>query len=302
MRMPPALVRLLETRPALVIHRVLKGTWRDGFVSAGNLAYLSLLTLFPFFIVVATVAGVLGRTDDGIHIVRAFLRTVPPDVGKLIAEPIKNVIAARSGKGLLTFGVLVTLWTVSGFIETVRDIIRRAYGTVGSHAAWQYRLGAFVLIISAVMLMLVAFTVQIMLTGAEQFIIQLLPVRSDALTALGFGKIGPALASLAALWLIFYALTPKKYRGEGCRLWPGTLLTTFVWLGTTMLLPMVLGMFGGYDLTYGSLAGVIVALLFFYITGIGLVLGAQLNAALAIVPKTGQYAPATATEPVEQGS
>ena len=57
-----------------------------------------------------------------------------------------------------------------------------------------------------------------------------------------------------------------------------------------MLLPVILGLFGGYNLTYGSLAGVIVALLFFYIIGLGLVIGAQLNAALAIVSKVGQNA------------
>ena len=56
------------------------GVWADGFTHAGNLAYLSLLTLFPFFIVLATVAGSLGRTEDGMHAISAFLRTLPPDV------------------------------------------------------------------------------------------------------------------------------------------------------------------------------------------------------------------------------
>jgi len=64
-------------------------------------------------------------------------------------------------------------------------------------------------------------------------------------------------------------------------IWPGALVTMGVWIGTTMLLPFVLGRFGSYDLTYASLAGVIVALLFFYIIGLGLVVGAHLNAALA---------------------
>ncbi len=106
--------RLLATRPCRIVARVVGGTWNDGFMHAGNLAYLSLLTLFPFFIVVATVAGALGRTDDGLHAVSAFLRTVPPDVGTLIAKPIHEVLAARSQKGLLTLGIVVTLWTVSG--------------------------------------------------------------------------------------------------------------------------------------------------------------------------------------------
>ena len=61
-----------------------------------------------------------------------------------------------------------------------------------------------------------------------------------------------------------------------------------VGIGTTMLLPPLLSHLTGYDRTYGSFAGVIIALLFFYIIGMGLVLGIHLNAALAIVPRLRQ--------------
>ena len=282
------LARLRATRSVAVIERTVTGTWTDGFTNAGNLAYLSLLTLFPFFIVVAAVAGALGRTEDGLHAVNVFLRTVPPDVGKLVADPIHAVIAARSSKGLLTLGILVTLWSVSGFIETIREIIRKGYGTTASQPLWRYRVGAILLIFGAVLLMLVAFAAQVLLTGIEQLVAQLLPFAGQTLGLLGLGRLVPAAALMLALYGIFYALTPARYRKSGCPVWPGALLTTAVWNGTTMLLPVVLGQFGSYDLTYGSLAGVIVALLFFYIIGLGLVAGAQLNAALAIVPKSGQ--------------
>jgi len=290
MHVPVILARLMATRPCQVVTRVITGTWADGFVFAGNLAYLSLLTLFPFFIVVATISGTIGRTEDGIHAVNAFLRTVPPDVGKLIATPVRAVIAARSGKGLLTLGILVTLWTVSGFLETIREIIRRAYGTTSTRAVWEYRVGAIALILGAVVLMIIAFVVQVVMTAVEQFVVQLLPFKAHLIDVVGLSRIAPALALFIALWGLFYALTPRKYRDLGCPIWPGALLIAAVWIGTTMLLPVVLGMFGSYDLTYGSLAGVIVALLFFYIIGLGVVFGAQLNAALAIVPKLGQKA------------
>ncbi len=296
MQVPRLLARLLATRSSRIVVRVVSHTWADGFTLAGNLAYLSLLTLFPFFIVVATVAGAFGRTADGLHAVDAFLRTVPPDVGKLIAAPVQEVIAARSQKGLLTLGIVVTLWTVSGFIETIREIVRRAYGTTSTRPVWEYRLGAIALIIGAVLLMLVAFAVQVALTAAEQFIVHLLPLNDHLIGALGLGRLFPAIALFVALWGIFLAVTPRKFRDAGYAIWPGALLIAVVWIGTTMLLPVILGLFGGYDRTYGSLAGVIVALLFFYIIGLGLVVGAQLNAALAIVPKLGQEAPH-----VEQG-
>ncbi len=283
-----AVVRLRGARTLRIVIRIATGTFNDGFTNAGNLAYLSLLTLFPFFIVVATVAGSLGRTNDGLRAVDGFLRTVPPDVGALIATPVRKVLATRTSSGLLTFGILVTLWTVSGFIETIRELIRRSYGTAASQPVWRYRIGAILLIVAAVLLMVVAFAVQVLLTGVEQFVVNLLPFAGQTARLLGLGQLLPAGVLMLALYGIFYVLTPGRYRTGDAPIWPGAALTTVVWIGTTMLLPVVLRSFGSYDLTYGSLAGVIVALLFFYIIGLGLVAGAQLNAALAIIPKVGQ--------------
>jgi len=98
---------------------------------------------------------------------------------------------------------------------------------------------------------------------------------------IGVGQLLPAVALFTALYGIFYVLTPKRFRRPGFRIWPGALVTTATWVGTTRGMPWALGLLGGYSLTYGSLAGVIVALLFFYIIGLGLVGGAHLNAALA---------------------
>jgi len=77
------------------------------------------------------------------------------------------------------------------------------------------------------------------------------------------------------------SLTPARYRKYGCRKWPGALFITVWWLATVEILPNVLGLFGGYSLTYGSLAGIMVTLLFFFAVGLGVVMGAELNAALA---------------------
>ncbi len=285
---PEWLKRLLASRACLVGLRTVTGSWADGFVHAGNLAYLSLLTLFPFFIVVAALAGAVGRTDAGLQAVRSFLATVPPDVAKLVAQPIADVLTARSGAGMLTIGLLVTLWTVSGFIETIREIIRKAYGTSGQLPVWRYRIGSILLIVVAVLAMLAAFLAQIALTAVEQFVYRLLPAAQQAMQVVGFSRAAPSLVLFGALYAVFYALTPHRFRTGKFPIWPGALLTTSVWVGALLLLPVIIGSFGGYSLTYGSLAGVIVALLFFYIVGLGLVVGAHLNAALALVPKSDQ--------------
>jgi membrane protein len=82
-------------------------------------------------------------------------------------------------------------------------------------------------------------------------------------------------------YVLFYALTPSRYRKHGCKKWPGALFITLWWLATVEILPNVLGLLGGYSLTYGSLAGVMIALIFFFVVGLGVVIGAELNAALA---------------------
>jgi membrane protein len=267
--------------PVAVAKRVFGDVMQSGFIDAGNLAYLSLLTLFPFFIVVANFAGSFGRTQEGLEAVQAFLRTLPPDVASLLAKPIYDVIGQRGGGGILTFGILVGLWTTANFVEAMRDIVRRAYKTVANRPFWQYRLTSMGLIVTSVVMMLSSFVVQVLLTGLQQFIATLFPFAGDLLSLVQIGRFIPPLILFGALFLLFYSLTPHRYRE--CPKWPGAALTTATWMGTTALLPVMLGLVGGYDLTYGSLAGVIIALLFFYTVGLGFVIGAQLNAALAEV-------------------
>ena len=276
----------ISQRALVILKRVAVGTYNDGFTHAGNLAYLSLVTLFPFFIVTAAIARLVGRREDSIAALNAFLQTVPPDVAELLAQPVRDVLEARSGS-LLWFGAIVGLWTTAGFIETLRAILRQAYGTQSSTPFWRYRLGAIGMIVGAVILAMAAFSFQVILTGVEQFIYRVLPFASEAQQIVSLGRIAPALALFGALYILFYSLTPSKYRKSKCRKWPGAAFVAAWWTGTTAGLPVVLSSLGGYDLTYGSLAGVMIALIFFFIIGLGVVIGAELNAALAEVPQDG---------------
>jgi len=279
-----------------VLKRVAIGTYTDGFTHAGNLAYLSLVTLFPFFIVAAAIARLFGRTGDGLHALAAFLRTVPPSVGEVLRQPIVDVLAARVGS-LLWLGAIVGLWTTAGFIETIRSILRQAYGIQSSTPFWRYRLGAIGLIIASVILTMAAFSFQVALTAVEAFITRVLPFASNAARLVSLTKIAPAVALFVALYMLFYSLTPARYRKSKCPKWPGAAFTAFWWMGTTQLLPLVLDSFADYDLTYGSLAGVMVALIFFFLVGLGVVIGAELNAALAEQPRNVLQTPAQGEAP-----
>jgi membrane protein len=286
--------------PFEVLKRIAIGVYTDGFIHAGNLAYLALMTLFPFVIVAAAVARLFGQTEGGMQAVSALLQTMPHGVAEVLRKPIGDVLHARSG-GLLWLGALLGLWTTGSFIETIRDILRRAYGVTSGAPFWEYRLGSIGLIVAAVILMLVSFSVSILLSGLQQFIAHVFPYANDVIAFVALLHIVPGLVLFGSIYLIFVSLTPRRYRRIQCRKWPGAAFVCLWWMATTALLPVVLSHLGSYDLTYGSLAGVIIALIFFFIIGLGVVIGAQLNAALAEPPEPTRQEVAEAKEEIAHG-
>ena len=263
-----------------IIKRTAVGVYSDGFTQAGNFAYLALLAVFAFFIVATAVAGVFGRTELGFDLIQSFLQTVPPTVGDALKAPVESAMTARSGP-VLWLSAVVGLWTTGSLIETIRAILHDAYGTKAQRPFWQYRLRSIAIIIGAVLLAMLAFSMQVLVTGAEQFVYSYLPWAQNVSRILSFGRFIPFLVLFGALYILFRAITPRRYRGEQCPKWPGAVLVSAWWLASTMLLPLFLSNASNYDLTYGSLAGAIIALIFFYLIGLGMVTGAHLNAALA---------------------
>ncbi|WP_336964728.1 YihY/virulence factor BrkB family protein [Sphingobium aquiterrae] len=286
------------TYPFEVARRVLVGVYADGFIHAGNLAYLSLLTLFPFFIVAAAVASVFGRTQDGMASVNAFLLTVPPGVADVLRQPISDVLGARTGP-LLWFGGIVGLWSVGSLIETIRDILRRAYGTRGSKPFWRYRLGSIGITLVSIFAAMFAFSLQVAITGVDEFLHKILPFADDVIRIVAVLKLVPMAILCVALYYLFLSLTPTKYREGRFPKWPGAVLTALWWYGTTLLLPVALSQLGNYNLTYGSLAGVMITLIFFFLVGLGVVIGAELNAALADFPDEEDMPKTSATQEAE---
>ena len=264
----------------VVTKRVAVGVYNDGFIHAGNLAYLAILALFPFFIFAAAVAHLLGQSQDAMLTVANVLRRLPPTVASTLQEPIQEVLTVRTGP-LLWFGGIVGLWTAASFVETIRDILRRAYGVKFCSPFWEYRIGSILLILGAVLLLMVAFAVSTALTLVHHLLVEWFPFAQGIGSTLGLYRLVPAATLFLTFYGLFFALTPARYRKYGCRKWPGALFITAWWLATVEILPSVLGLLGGYSLTYGSLAGVMIALLFFFVVGLGVVIGAELNAALA---------------------
>lgn len=263
-----------------IIRQVLLQTYRDGFVLAGNFAFMSLLAIFPFFIVAASVGSMFGRTHNGYIMVEAFLQTLPPSVAQLLGSSVLSVLEARSGH-VIWLAVLVGLWTTASLIKSIRDMIHRAYGISERRPFWQLRLGSIAMIIGSVVLAMFSFSIQVVLSGIEEIVGVILPFADVALLVFAWSQVLTTVILFGALFMIFRLLTPRKYRGGDYSIWPGPLFVALWWMGATALLPIIIRNFSNYDLTYGSMAGVMISLIFFFIIGLGMVFGAELNAVLA---------------------
>ncbi|MEO6718307.1 MAG: YihY/virulence factor BrkB family protein [Novosphingobium sp.] len=272
------------TRAFIVVKRVFIGAYFDGFIHAGNLAYMAMLALFPFFVTMTAVFTLLGEASQREASVHALLTALPPMVASVLEPVARSVVSARSG-WLLWAGGLVGLWTVTSLIETIRDILHRAYGTPVTQAFWRYRLLSSAFIFGAVVTLLFSLFLQVAVTGVQEMIAAWFPRLSPDAMTLATTRILPGLVLYLSIFMLFLSLTPSAYRGDIYPKWPGALLVTVWWSAVSIALPGILHRFFTYDLTYGSLAGVMITLFFFWLVGLGMVIGAELNAALAESPE-----------------
>ncbi|MBS3960848.1 MAG: YihY/virulence factor BrkB family protein [Sandarakinorhabdus sp.] len=275
------LVRLAERLPRTyaVGRRVLGNAIRDGYIHAGNIAYLSLVTLLPLVILITAVTVAVGQTDVGQAVIAGMLGALPADVAMLFQPVIAEVLVARTGN-LLWFGAFVALWTVSSFIETLRDIIHRAFEVPLERHFMAYRLHSIGATLIAMLLLVIAFVAQLVMVLILKAVTPIMPEQLHLRDWIDWSRAITPVVIFLALWALFRTLAPRGYRHSPC--WPGALITTLAWIGGTLLLGPAISGLNHLGLTYGALSGVVVALLFFYAVGFALVLGAELNAALAI--------------------
>src|SRR3990170_3908709 len=184
-----------------VLKRVSIGVYNDGFIHAGNLAFLALLALFPFFILAAAIASLFGGGDTA-QAIGSVLSQLPPDVAQTLRKPVQEVLSARTGP-LLWFGALVGLWTAGSFIETIRDILRRAYGVKYNAPFWNYRLGSIAFIIIAVILLFTALAATVILKSVQAAVETWFPLAEDIGNLASVFRIIPGLALFGTVYALF---------------------------------------------------------------------------------------------------
>jgi membrane protein len=215
----------------------------------------------------------------GFQAILGFVEALPARASEMVVPIIVEVLEERTGL-LLWIGGIIALWTVSNFVETIRDIILRAFGAEPERHFVVRRLRAIGGTVLAMLLVLVAVLSQVALVVTLRLAdIVLDPLGFEVPRWLNLPQLITPVLIFLSLWALYHILAPRKWRHV--KSWPGAAVTTVAWLGGVYLMGPILQRFTNMSLTYGALSGLMLMMLFFYVVGFALVLGAQLNAALA---------------------
>lgn len=253
----------------------------DGVEHAGYLAFLSLLSFFPFLVFFVAIAGFLGETQAGITLTELLLSNnlLPDELRETIAPRMQEIVSGPP-QSLLTIAILGVIWTASSAVEGLRTILNRAYrvGTPPSYILRRLLSILQFLILTAILIiamLILVFTPVIWQHVAEFLDIDTIP---NWLHSVGmeYWRIGlTTLFMFIAVSGIYWILPNIKQRWSN--VFPGAIMVVMGWTIGGVLFASYLATFDQVNLVYGSLGGIIIALLFFYILSVILIFGAEFN-------------------------
>lgn len=249
----------------------------DGIEHAGYLAFLGLLAMFPFLVFVFAIIGIFGQKGAGADFITTILQSLPRGAAEAL-EPRINEIILGPPQGLLTVAILGAIWTASSAVEGLRTILNRAYH-VGTPPAYWFRRSLSVvqlfiftsLVIGGMVLLLVI-----------PFAIEYLQTKTGLHFLLKEGNDLSQLVWNTLLAIIFLSVCYIYYLLPNIKqtlfsVVPGAVVVVLLWLCAGKLFSYYLANFNQVNLIYGSLGGIIAALLFFYICNIIFIFGAEFN-------------------------
>lgn len=248
----------------------------DGLAMAGYVAYAAFLSLFPFMIFFFSLAGLLLGPEDSRAAFDALFELAPEHIAKTLLPVLDEVLGQRRG-GLVTISALGGVWVASNAIEAVRTAFDRAYESSQPRDFFRRRLIAlgFVLIgalVFTVLGLLIIFA-PLAFVLARRYLGVEVPIGIDYL------RYGLGLVTFAGFLFMLNRILPSR-SPKTRDVWPGIIVTTALWVAGASAFSVYLAFAPSYTLTYGAFAGVIVTLLFFYVSAAVLIFGAEVNATL----------------------
>ncbi|MFE9747638.1 YihY/virulence factor BrkB family protein [Saccharothrix saharensis] len=246
---------------------------------AAALTYYAVLSLFPGLLLLTALLGLLGP-DATKSIVDSLEALGPGEAKDTIAGAIENLQKSQASGLLAIVGLVTALWSASGYVGAFMRAANSIYDVEEGRPFWKViplRLGLTI----GVVVLLALTALGVTLTGGvAEWLGEVLGLGSTFVTVWDVAK-WPVLFVLAslAIGLLFWA-SPNVRQPSFLWITPGGLLTVVVWIAASLGFAFYVANFGSYNKTYGSLAGVIVFLVWLWISNLALLLGAELDAEL----------------------
>ena len=259
-------------------HAALNTVYHDGIELAGYLAFLGVLALFPFLVFVLALAGFVGEGSAGTEFVHLLSSWLPPDMMKALKPRIAEIISGPP-QGLLTISILGAIWTSSSAVEGYRTVLNRAYHVLTPPAYIFRRLLSIAQILILSFSIVMAMIVLVVLPIAWGHIMTTFGKANSLNEAMGIQITQITLMSIAVMFCVaafaYYILPNIKQNWHSVV--PGAALVTILWIGAAHILSIYLSRFQQVNLIYGSLGGFIATLLFFYVSNVIFIYGAEFN-------------------------
>ncbi|HEX7293147.1 MAG TPA: YihY/virulence factor BrkB family protein [Solirubrobacterales bacterium] len=256
--------------------------FRDDNLSdwAAALTYYGLLALFPALLALVSLVGLFGDPEATTEKVTEVVTALGPESAvETFAGPIESITSNRGAAGLtLVIGLATALWSASAYVGAFIRASNVIYETPEGRPFWKLR--PLQLLVTLTMIVLIAVVaLGLILTGpVVEAVAEPFGLSGTAITVWDIAK-WPVLAALfiTLIAVLYYAAPNAKLRGFR---WvtPGSLVAILIWLVASAAFALYVANFGSYDKTYGTLGGLIVLLVWLWITNLAILFGHQLNA------------------------
>ena len=249
-------------------------------VWAAALTYFGLLALFPALIALVSILGLFGNPQSTTHTITQVVTHIgPSSAAKTFSGPVQSITSHRAASGVLFIvGLAVALWSASGYIGAFMKAANVIYETPEGRPFWKLR--PLQILVTLVMIVLLAVVLlAIVLTGpVVSAVAGPLGVGSAAQTVWNIAKWPAMLIVVIVMFAVLFHASPNVKLPGFKWVTPGAVLAIVVWIVASAAFAFYVANFGSYDKTYGTLGGVVVLLMWMWITNIALLLGMELNA------------------------
>lgn len=269
----------------------------DGWAIASHIALSTLMALFPFLIVLTSLAGFFGSKDLADQSAQLMLQVLPLEVANTLSSEVHDVLTTTRGDAL-TIGAALALYFASNGVESLRVALNRAYAVAEQRSWYWLRLESIgYTLIAAITALLLAFLIvlgPLILETARRYIPLLVESNERLLTLTRYGIAIPAM--IVALFIL-HAWLPAGRRSFA-QILPGIVFTMVASLVASIGFGLYLARFASnYVSMYAGLASAIIALVFLYFLAAIFVLGGELNAAIIKSRRSRDSAPLAAPSP-----